>query len=215
MALTTDQVLRATTAAITRLKSAIEPAKLAYLLLTGTSENTVRDLLACELLNLGMLPARDWKFGVNNARMKVDIALFDPAAPEAGPIQLIELKWQNSKDCRMRDHRYPYLVNVQRDFDQRAALGLPMFGVVLFTHVLGRPDPKLRQLIRFCPQLVSRWADDGDAKLLHFRDQLHTDYPACTIAPELTLPMCRIAGGDVWGVPVELACWVVEPLCAK
>ncbi len=103
--------------------------QLPYLLLTGSSENYLRDTLAFQLSTKHRLVARDYPLQCNGRARKADIAFLGTSGPRA----IVEMKQLYLKDFRREGHAY--VRNIVDDVADRQSVCPEVYGIALARRV--------------------------------------------------------------------------------
>jgi hypothetical protein len=103
--------------------------QLPYLLLTGSSENYIRDTLAHYLASQGYYVARDYRVLCSGTSRKADVAIIEDETLRT----VIELKQLYLKDFKKTGHRY--VANIINDVTDRRSVCDEVYGIVLVRRI--------------------------------------------------------------------------------
>jgi hypothetical protein len=209
--MTSNELMETLFTSLTKVKTHLGENHLAYLLLTGTCENFIRDQLAYELFIKGYTPARDYHYySDKNKHEYIDIALLEPGLTGLKSINyIIELKAFHAKGISRRGHN-PYLINIDKDFRKREALKRTHFEVVLLTILKRKPERFYQDVIRFYPAIEINWGNGSEEHLANFTEQLYKKYSNHVITPGESENKYCFEAGQAFNIPVDLSIWIIK-----
>jgi hypothetical protein len=190
------------------LKAAVQRAgeKLGFILLTGGSENFVRDCLAYECFKAGLLATRDFRTRDYDGNLHiVDLAIGQRDGLDA----LVELKQFYLKDFKSANPLY--FGNVTRDILKRAPLrsthrNAAVYGVVLLREVDLSAYVDNGQFLAYAAEDFRHLAS-GVSRMHSFLQAA----PGMESCVPIKLSEAKLAEWSVDGASVRLYGWVLTP----
>jgi len=184
-----------------RTSVALIGRQLPYLLLTGSSENYLRDTLAYQLSLKHRLVARDYPIACKGRHRKADIAILR----ESAPTTVIELKQLYLKDLRALGHGC--IKNVTHDLTDRRSVCAEVYSVVFARRIVpGVVLPWANEFNYAYERADLKFAPDGIARLhgeICKLPAVASCYPAAWQAGQ-------VLAQDTLNSGVELYAWVVK-----
>jgi hypothetical protein len=186
------------------LRDAIAPVsrQLGFSLLTGSSENFIRDMLAAELHDRGLIVGRDYRRKDRTGKLHIlDIAVF-----EKGHLSTcVELKQLNLKD--MRSSGPLFFKNLSRDMAQRQRVCESIYGVLLLRDISAAPATDEEGRFSYVHEDLKRRAGSIDKLVSYFRALRDIE----AFYPQTPSKAC-VSHSQCCEVTISLYAWVLRPL---
>lgn len=174
--------------------------QLGYLLLTGSSENYIRDTFAFYLNEKGACVGRDYRIRDKSGKLHiVDIV----ELTDGSISKCIELKQLYIKNITDKGHTY--LKNILRDLQARKRLCKNTYGVILVRDVSSNPDSEREKIMTYVADDIKK----RQRGIGWMNNVIMSELGVGNVYPSLE-DNALIADVSEQGVDVRLYSWVIQ-----